>query len=61
MFSVLIVPPLVMPQGQIQLSIDNQYLLAGIFTIWLAWKYRKFVIAVGGGTGFMLAFRWLAS
>jgi len=58
-FSALIAPALLAPQGQPTLPHDNPYLWAGLVAIVLAWRYRNFVVTVGGGTLVMLAWRWL--
>jgi len=49
-FTALIAPAMFVPKGQFDLSIENHYLLAGIATIFLAWRYHNFVLTVGMGT-----------
>ena len=56
-FTALIAPVLVMPGGLVSLSPDNHYLIAGIASIFLAVRFRKFVITVGVGTAVMIALR----
>ena len=58
-FSALIAPAIFAPRGQFDFSIENHYLLAGIATIFLAWKYHNFVLTVGMGTLVILGLHFL--
>jgi branched-subunit amino acid transport protein len=58
-FSALIAPAILAPQGQPEFSPDNPYLWAGLVAVVLAWRYRNFVVTVGVGTLVMIGWRWL--
>lgn len=53
--TAIIFPELLMPGGQLALSLDNQRLLAGIVAIAIAWRTRNAVLTIVVG---MLAL-WL--
>ncbi|SDF33921.1 AzlD domain-containing protein [Sporolituus thermophilus] len=57
--TALIVPSLVLPKGQLDLSFHNHYLLAGIVAAIVAYKSRNIVVTLTTGMGTMLALRWL--
>ncbi len=58
-FTALIAPAIFVPKGQFDLSSENHYLLAGMATIFVAWKYRNFVLTVGIGTAVILGLHCL--
>ena len=57
--TALIVPALVLPKGQIDLSFNNHYLLAGIVAGVVAYKTCNIVVTLTTGMGTMLILRWL--
>ncbi|MGI6091646.1 MAG: AzlD domain-containing protein [Veillonellaceae bacterium] len=56
--TALIVPALVMPTGQIDISLNNHYLLAGLVAALAAYKTRNIVTTLTLGLGTMLALRF---
>jgi len=48
-FSALIAPALFRPQGALDLSPANPFLLAGIFAALLAWRGRNMFLTIAGG------------
>ena len=57
--TAIIVPGLVMPEGQWALSLDNSYLLAGVACILIAAFTRHTLLTIGGGMLIFLGLRWL--
>lgn len=57
--TALIVPALVLPKGQIDISFHNHYLLAGFVAALVAYKSRNIVATLMLGMGTMLALRLL--
>lgn len=57
--TALIVPSLLLPHGQIDLSLSNHYLLAGILTAIVAYLCRNAMLTMGLGLTAMLSLRWL--
>lgn len=54
--TALIVPTLLLPEGYVNLSFDNHYLMAGLVAAAAAWKSRNMVatLILGMGTMFLL-------
>ncbi|MBP1765508.1 MAG: putative rane protein [Firmicutes bacterium] len=57
--TALIVPALVLPKGQIDISLQNHYLLAGLVAALVAYKSRNIVVTLVLGMGTMLTLRFL--
>lgn len=57
--SALTIPGILLPKSHLDISFDNHYLLASIVAIILAWRYKNFMLTVGGSTLTMLYLRWL--
>ncbi|HEY3247073.1 MAG TPA: AzlD domain-containing protein [bacterium] len=53
--SAIILPELVRPSGQLDLSLGNEHLFAGAFAAIVAWRTRNTFLTVGGG----LAALWI--
>src|SRR4051812_6639077 len=47
--SALILPELVQPSGQLNLSLGNVRLLAGVLAMLVAWRTRNVLLTVGAG------------
>ncbi|HWR06895.1 AzlD domain-containing protein [Sporomusa sp.] len=56
--TALIVPGVILPQGWIDLSLNNHYLLAGILTAVVAYLCRNAILTMGMGLIAILSFRW---
>lgn len=56
-FAALIAPAMIMPKGTIAISLQNHYLLAGLISMAVAWRYRNFAATVITGTAFMVVLR----
>ena len=54
----LILPALVLPQGQIDLTLNNHYLLAGVVAAVVAYKTRNIVATLALGMGIMVMLRY---
>lgn len=54
MLTAIIVPELVMPGGEVFLSVHNNYLLAGLVAALVAWFTGNVVYTVGAGLALML-------
>lgn len=57
--TALIAPALFLPQGYIDLSLGNHYLLAGIIAAIVAYIWRNAILTMGLGLMAILSFRWL--
>ena len=53
--SALVVPELVLRQGQLDLSIGNHRLLAGLAAVLVAWRLRSAWLTIGAGMLVLLA------
>lgn len=58
--TALIAPALVLPKGQIDISLQNHYLLAGLVAALVAYKSRNIVVTLVLGMGTMLTLRFLS-
>ncbi len=56
--TALIVPGVILPQGRIDLSLHNHYLLAGIVTAMVAYRCRNAILTMGLGLISILSLRW---
>ena len=57
--TALIVPALLLPQGQIDVSFENHYLLAGVVAGAVAYRFGNAILTMGLGLTAMLSLRWL--
>ena len=55
--TALIIPSLILPQGHIDISLQNHYLVAGLAAAFAAYKSRNITITLACGMGLMLALR----
>lgn len=58
--TALIIPALVLPKGQIDISLYNHYLVAGFIAALVAYKSRNIIATLILGMGTMLFLRLLA-
>lgn len=58
--TAIIVPAVVMPQGYIDISYDNSYLIAAIFAFVVAVKTKSLLKTIGLGMLFFLILKYLA-
>jgi branched-subunit amino acid transport protein len=56
-FAALIAPAVLMPKGVIAISLQNDYLLAGLLSAAVAWRFRNFAATVITGTALMVVLR----
>lgn len=57
--TALIMPSILVQQGQINLSLHNHYLVAGIIAAIVAYKSRSAILTMGLGMGAMFMLRWI--
>lgn len=57
--TALIVPALLLPEGRVDLSLGNHYLLAGILAAIVAYTCRNAMLTMGLGLTAILSLRWL--
>ena len=57
--TALIVPALLLPKGQLDITLHNHYLLAGILAAVVAYKSRNIVYTIVLGMGTMIVLRLL--
>jgi branched-subunit amino acid transport protein len=55
--STLIAPTILMPQGSLNLSFHNSYLLAGITSVGVAFKTKNIIATVAAGMAVILLLR----
>lgn len=56
-FSALIAPALLRPQGPVELSLTNPYLLAGLLAGAVAWRWRRMLLTIAAGMAALLILR----
>ncbi|MBK8049065.1 MAG: AzlD domain-containing protein [Anaerolineales bacterium] len=56
--TAIIVPAMVMPAGQIDISLTNAYLVAGIISAVIAWRTRNLLATIVLGMVIFLIWRW---
>ncbi|HHY36057.1 MAG TPA: AzlD domain-containing protein [Firmicutes bacterium] len=59
--TALIVPQLLLPQGYLDLSLNNSYLLAGIIAAFTAYKTRNILLTIVLGMGVIIILNKLIS
>ncbi|MEW6662078.1 MAG: AzlD domain-containing protein [Bacillota bacterium] len=59
--TAFVVPGLLMPNGQVALSADNHYLLAGVVSAFVAGRWKNVFLAMGGGMLVMIVLRFFYS
>ncbi len=58
--TAIIVPALLMPSGQqIELSLDNNYLIAGVLAMFIAWFSKNLLATIVLGMAIFGALQWL--
>lgn len=57
--TALIIPSLLLPQGYVDISFNNHYLLAGVLAAVVAYTCRNAMLTMGLGLTAMLSLRWL--
>jgi len=55
--SAIILPGLVLRDGQVSLALDNSYLVAGIFAALVAWRTRNLLLTIVLGMAAFLIYR----
>ena len=58
--TAIIVPSLFMPMGTIDISLTNNYLIAGIFAFVIALVTKNLLKTIGLGMGFFLILQYLS-
>lgn len=59
--TALIVPSILMPDGRIDLTLHNNYLIAGIFTAAIAFRFRNTALTMILGLAAVIGLRWLGN
>ena len=57
--SALVFPELLLPGGTLDISLDNNRLIAGIIAILVAWRTRSMLLTILAGMGSLLLLQWL--
>jgi branched-subunit amino acid transport protein len=58
--TALILPSILLPKGQLDLTIHNNYLLAGLLAALVAYRYRNTALTMLLGLFTVIFLRWLA-
>lgn len=53
------VPAALMPQGDLDLSLNNAYWIASLAAVWIAWRTQNLLYTIVGGMALFLAWRAL--
>lgn len=56
--SALLAPGLVCPEGQLEVSLDNLFLMAALPTFFVAWRFKSFFGTVATGMGLVALARY---
>ena len=59
--TALIVPSVLMPQGRLDLTLHNDYLLAGLLSALIAYRFRNVALPMALGLAAVIALRWLGN
>lgn len=59
--TALIVPSLLLPNGKLDLSLHNNYLLAGLFAVVVALRFRNTALTMVLGLAAVIALRWIGN
>lgn len=57
--AAIVVPGLVAPQGDIDLSLRNDFLIAGLFAAVIAWRTNNLLLTILLGMAGLWVYRWL--
>lgn len=57
--TALIIPALFLPKGYLDISLNNNYLIAGVIAAFVAYRSRNIVLTIGLGMSAMLCLNWL--
>ena len=60
-FSAIVFPELFMPGGQLDLSLGNLRLIAGLLAALVAWRTRNIVLTILAGMLVLWILQWLAA
>ena len=59
-FTAIIFPELFLPQGNLDISLGNSRLIAGILAALVAWKTRNIVLTILVGMGALLLIQYIS-
>jgi branched-subunit amino acid transport protein len=57
--TAIIVPAVLMPQGVLDLGIDNAYLFAAVIAGFVAWRSKNLLLTIVLGMAVFLGWRWV--
>jgi branched-subunit amino acid transport protein len=57
--TAIIVPAVLMPEGQVSFRLDNAYLVAGIAAALISWRTKNLLLTIVLGMAIFLGWRWL--
>lgn len=57
--TAIIIPMMLMPQGEMDIAPANAYLVAGLFSATIAWRAKNLLLTIGLGMAFFLLWRAL--
>ncbi len=55
--TAIVVPAMLMPQGNLELQLTNAYLVAGIVALVVSWRTKNLLLTIVVGMGFFLLWR----
>ncbi|MDR3563588.1 MAG: AzlD domain-containing protein [Negativicutes bacterium] len=59
--TALIVPSLLLPRGHLDITVGNEYLLAGLLAAVIAYAFRNTALTMALGLSTVVLLRWLGS
>jgi branched-subunit amino acid transport protein len=57
--TAIVVPAVLMPDGQVSFRLDNTYLIAGVAAALIAWRTKNLLLTIVLGMAIFLGWRWL--
>jgi branched-subunit amino acid transport protein len=56
--TAIIAPAVIMPDGEIALTITNAYLIAAVASALIAWRTKNLLVTIVAGMAIFLLWRW---
>ena len=57
--TAIVVPAVLMPDGQVSFGLDNAYLIAGVAAALISWRTKNLLLTIVLGMAIFLGWRWL--
>ena len=57
--TAIVVPAVLMPDGQVSIGLDNAYLIAGVAAALVSWRSKNLLLTIVLGMTIFIGWRWL--